>query len=520
MKENMSFREMLGQRLFISVEGTEITDELRMLITEYKCGNIVLFQPNIVSFEQTKRLCREIQELVTRELGESALIAIDQEGGGVTRLSEDFVNVPGAMALAATGDGQAVYDASAVTAHELRAAGVNFNFAPVADISCDPDNPVIGVRSFGETPEAVSRYAVRAYQGFEDGHIASSAKHFPGHGDTHTDSHLSLPSIDKTLEELESFEFRPFEALIRAGCPAVMTAHIVYPQIEKKMIPATMSRLFLTDILRGRMGFDGLILTDSLEMNAIRRVYGAGRGAVAAIQAGCDMLLTGKGAEIIIEEINAVEAAAARGEIDMDEMAASLRRIEACKRRYCLPPEGEAGCAAARTLSDGLRRRSMTLVSGKIPALGKSPLFVGPEDYRLALVSNEVGLEESFPQFMAGHLGGREITTGNSISDTLIAEAAEAARGASCVVASLYNAHVFRDQLRLFDAVRHAAEESGVPVVAVCLRNPTDLEYAEGCAARIEAWDYSRASLEITAELLSGELVPTGCLPVTLRSRA
>lgn len=219
MKENMSFREMLGQRLFISVEGTEITDELRMLITEYKCGNIVLFQPNIVSFEQTKRLCREIQELVTRELGESALIAIDQEGGGVTRLSEDFVNVPGAMALAATGDGQAVYDASAVTAHELRAAGVNFNFAPVADISCDPDNPVIGVRSFGETPEAVSCYAVRAYQGFEDGHIASSAKHFPGHGDTHTDSHLSLPSIDKTLEELESFEFRPFEALIRAGCP-------------------------------------------------------------------------------------------------------------------------------------------------------------------------------------------------------------------------------------------------------------------------------------------------------------
>lgn len=520
MKDNMSFREMLGQRLFICVEGTEITRELRMLVTEYKCGNLVLFQPNIVDMEQTARFCREFQELVIRELGAPALIAIDQEGGGVTRLSDDFVNVPGAMALAAVGDSRQAYRASAITAKELRAVGVNFDFAPVADICNDPENPVIGARSFGDTPEQAAEFALQAYLGLEDNLIASSAKHFPGHGDTHNDSHLCLPTIDKTLEELESFELKPFQALFDAGCPSLMTAHIVYPKIEKAMVPATMSRLFLTDILRGKMGYDGLVLSDSLEMDAIRRHFGAGKGAVAAIQAGCDMLLTGKGADIIIEEISAIEEAAARGEIDMEEMAVSLRRIRQCKEKYCLPPQGLAGSKESRDASDELRRRSMTLLSGKLPPLGASPLFVGPEDYRLALVSNETGLDESFAAFMAKRFGGRSISTGNRICNGEIESAVEAVKSAGCVVVNLYNAHVFRDQLRLFRAVKEEADRLAVPVVAVSLRNPTDLSYAVGCAARLAVWDYSRANLEIVAQVLSGELAPTGVMPVSLGDRS
>ena len=518
MRENMTFREMLGQRLFINVLGTEITPELRRLVKEYKCGNIVLFQPNIVSIEQTRRFCREFQALVTEELGIPALIAIDQEGGGVTRLSEDFVNVPGAMALAAVGEPEEAYRASVLTARELRAVGVNFNLAPVVDVCNNPDNPVIGVRCWGETCEQVSAFAVKAFQGLEDNRIGAVAKHFPGHGDTHTDSHLALPTIDKSMEELEKLELRPFEALIEAGCPAIMTAHIVYPQIEKRLIPATMSRLFLTELLRGKLGFEGLILTDSLEMNAIRKEYGAGPGAVASIQAGCDMLLTGCGADIIIEEIEAIEAAAARGEIDMDEMAASLRRIQRCKDQYCLPPEGEAGDAAAQKQSNELRRRSICLFTGEIPPLGAHPLFVGPKDYRLALVANEVGQEEPFPAYMAERFGGESITTGNIVSDEELARAVEAVAGASVVVANLYNAHVFRQQLRLFEAVRDEAQRRGVPVVAVCLRDPSDLEYTRGCAARLAAWDYSRMTLEILTEVLSGTLVPTGKLPVTVRN--
>lgn len=518
MKENMSFREMLGQRLFISVEGTEITEELTRLIKEYKCGNIVLFQSNIVSIEQTRRLCADIQKLVTEELGIPALIAVDQEGGGVTRLSDDFVNVPGAMALAAVGDAEEAYRASVLTAGELRAVGINFDFAPVADVCNNPDNPVIGVRCWGETPDQVSAFAVKAFWGLEDCGIAASAKHFPGHGDTHTDSHLALPAIEKTLEELKAFEFRPFEALIRAGCPAIMTAHIVYPHIEKNPVPATMSRLFLTDILRGELGFTGLILSDSLEMNAIREEYGMGAGAVAAIQAGCDILLTGKGADSIIEVIEAVEAAHERGEIRMDEMTASLRRIQTCKDKYCLPIAGEAGQPEHQTQSDRLRRRSICLFSGKIPALGERPFFVGPEDYRLALVANEVGLEESFPGYMAERFGGESLTTGNTVSEEEIARAVASVAGASVVVANLYNAHVFRDQLRLFDAVKEEALRRHIPVVAVCLRDPSDLEYTRGCAARLAAWDYSRMTLGIMAEVLNGEWLPGGKLPVTVRN--
>lgn len=520
MKENMTFREMLGQRLFISAAGTEITEEMRRLIKEYKCGNIVLFQPNIINIEQTRRFCAELQALVTEELGVPALIAIDQEGGGVTRLTDDFVNVPGAMALAAVGDPQEAYNAYAITARELRAVGVNFDFAPVVDVCNNPDNPVIGVRCFGETPEQVIDFAVKAFEGLEKNGIAASAKHFPGHGDTHTDSHLALPTIDRSLDELLRFELKPFAAMIKAGCPAVMTAHIVYPQIEKKLVPATMSRLFLTDILRGQLGFEGLILSDSLEMNAIREEYGMGAGAVAAMQAGCDILLTGKGEKAIIEVIEAVEAAHGRGEIDMDEMAASLARIQACKDKYCLPAEGEAGTAEARKKSDALRRRSVCLFEGEIPPLGEKPFFVGPEDYRLALVANEIGLEESFPGYMAERFGGESITTGNTVSEEEIAKAVAAVADASAVVANLYNAHVFRDQLRLFDAVKNEAQRRGIPVTAVCLRDPSDLEYTRGCTARLAAWDYSRMTLEILTEVLSGSLIPDGKLPVTVRNEA
>ena len=198
----MTLHEKIGQILFISMEGTELTAELRRLIHEYKIGNIVLFQPNIENKTQLKKLCDDIRAFVLEETGYPAFIAIDQEGGGVTRLQDDCVNVPGAMALAALGDTKYTYEAALLTGRELRAFGINFNFAPVADIWNNPDNPVVGIRCAGETPEQVTEYTLAAFKGFEAAGIASVAKHFPGHGDTGMDSHISLPRIDKDYDEL------------------------------------------------------------------------------------------------------------------------------------------------------------------------------------------------------------------------------------------------------------------------------------------------------------------------------
>ena len=280
----MDLREQIGQRLVTGFPGTELTEDFRRMVREYKISNVILFRENITDCAQLKQLCGEIQALVRRETGHGAFITADQEGGLVTRLPGDAVNVPGAMAIAATGDPENAYRAGLLTGRELRALGVNFDLAPSVDVNSNPENPVIGARSYGDTPQEVSRYANRMIRGLLDGGVLCSAKHFPGHGDTDTDSHLALPCVDKSMEELERTELLPFREAVRAGVPAVMTTHILFPQLEPEHLPATMSRRIMTGLLREQMGFDGLIVSDCMEMRAIKDHFGTVNGVVAAMQ--------------------------------------------------------------------------------------------------------------------------------------------------------------------------------------------------------------------------------------------
>ena len=286
----MDRREQIGQRLVTGFPGTELTEDFRRMVREYKISNVILFRENITDCAQLKQLCGEIQALVRRETGHGAFITADQEGGLVTRLPGDAVNVPGAMAIAATGDPENAYRAGLLTGRELRALGVNFDLAPSVDVNSNPENPVIGARSYGDTPQEVSRYANRMIRGLLDGGVLCSAKHFPGHGDTDTDSHLALPCVDKSMEELERTELLPFREAVRAGVPAVMTTHILFPQLEPEHLPATMSRRIMTGLLREQMGFDGLIVSDCMEMRAIKDHFGTVNGVVAAMAAGVDLV--------------------------------------------------------------------------------------------------------------------------------------------------------------------------------------------------------------------------------------
>ncbi|MFR2591222.1 MAG: glycoside hydrolase family 3 protein [Ruthenibacterium lactatiformans] len=286
----MDLREQIGQRLVTGFPGTELTEDFRRMVREYKISNVILFRENITDCAQLKQLCGEIQALVRRETGHGAFITADQEGGLVTRLPGDAVNVPGAMAIAATGDPENAYRAGLLTGRELRALGVNFDLAPSVDVNSNPENPVIGARSYGDTPQEVSRYANRMIRGLLDGGVLCSAKHFPGHGDTDTDSHLALPCVDKSMEELERTELLPFREAVRAGVPAVMTTHILFPQLEPEHLPATMSRRIMTGLLREQMGFDGLIVSDCMEMRAIKDHFGTVNGVVAAMAAGVDLV--------------------------------------------------------------------------------------------------------------------------------------------------------------------------------------------------------------------------------------
>ena len=234
---NMTVKQMLGQKLCFGFHGTEMSEEFISLIKEYKIGNVILFLRNVASADQLRKLCKDIRELILAETGYPPFIVIDQEGGMVTRLPGDAVTVLGAMAIAATGDPENARIASGITIRQLKGLGANFNMAPVLDVNNNPANPVIGVRSFGDSPEKVPAFGVASAQPYPGSGILCCGKHFPGHGDTAVDSHLGIPMVDKTEEELEQVELIPFRAAVETGIPAMMISHMMFPKIEEERVP-------------------------------------------------------------------------------------------------------------------------------------------------------------------------------------------------------------------------------------------------------------------------------------------
>jgi beta-N-acetylhexosaminidase len=272
--------------------GLEPPDWLRRRLSE-GLGGVVLFARNVRDPEQLARLTGAI-----RAERPEALIAIDEEGGDVTRLeAETGSSYPGNLALGAVDDTALTERVAAAIGADLRAVGVNLDFAPVADVASNPDNPVIGVRSFGAEPELVARHVAAFVGGLQSMCVAACAKHFPGHGATSEDSHLQLPTLDRDL----SAEIAPFRAAIDAGVRAIMTAHIRVPAVDDA--PATLSRKILTGLLRDELGFEGLVITDALDMGAVSGTVGVEEGAVRALAAGADALCLGHEGDELCERI-------------------------------------------------------------------------------------------------------------------------------------------------------------------------------------------------------------------------
>lgn len=512
----MTLQEKIGQRLMTGFPGPEMTEEFRQTVKKHKIGNVILFRENIRSRAQLKQLCRDIQDLVRQETGHSAFIAIDQEGGIVTRLPEDAVNVPGAMALGAAGDPENAYCAGLLIGREMRSLGPNFNFAPTVDVNSNRSNPVIGVRSYGDDPHMVARFAERAVRGLLDGGVLCTAKHFPGHGDTDMDSHLALPCVDKPLEALEQVELIPFKAAIDAGVSAVMTAHILFPQIEPEPIPATMSRRIMQGILREKLGFQGIIVSDCMEMAAIASHYGICEGSLAAFKAGVDLVeITHHPLWCADAAVRILEAAEA-GELDLEEMDTSVDRILAYKDRWI---ERAQPCDFdfASAVAESRRMMEQTITEVSRPASGplslKDPLCIGCEPYRVSLVGNVEGRKGNpFGVQMSEELGGSCADMERDPTPEAIAALVEQAKKHGCAVVGTFNAIGNPGQLELIQALA----DSGVSTAVVALRTPYDLRELPETVWGIAAYEYSPESIRAAARVLRGELPPTGKLPVRL----
>ena len=505
----MDIRYAVGQRLMAGFPGTEIDSDFRALIHEYKLGNVILFRRNIESREQLARLCGELRELITAETGAEPLIAIDQEGGVVTRLSDDMINTPGGMALAAAG-GDAPYRAGLITARELRRAGINFNLAPVLDVNSNIANPVIGVRSFGDEPEQASRLALMFMRGTLEGGVMACGKHFPGHGDTAVDSHLGLPVVEKGRGGLEKCELIPFRAAVAAGIPAIMTSHVLFPELEPERKPATMSRRILTGLLRGELGFGGIIISDCMEMQAIASYYGTVNGAAASIAAGADIVCISHTASLARETAERLRSELESGALDAGEFAASVSRIEAAKSRFDCAPKAAGSIEADAEEAARLLESSFVHIGGEIPQLGENPFFTGCAPARASLVSSRVRETPAFPEYMAKALGGRALVTSDEPDGEEIARAAAEAAGSSCIVLCTLNASLKPGQLEL---MRELAK-SGKPMLVTALRNPYDLLSLPSGAAGIAAWEYTPRVLSALLPFISGSREPSGRLPL------
>lgn len=509
----LTLRQMIGQKIILGFHGLDLPEDFEKLIREYQIGNVILFQRNVESDRQLRRLCEKIKKVVMESCGIMPFIVIDQEGGMVSRIPPEAVNVPSAMALGATGDSHNGFIAAQITARQLRGLGPNFTMAPVLDVNTNANNPVIGARSYGDDPQRVAEFGEEVVRGYSDTGILCCGKHFPGHGDTSVDSHLGLPCVDKTVEELEQAELIPFRRAIEAGIPAIMSSHILFPKIEPDNVPGTMSRRIITGLLKERLGFQGLVFSDCLEMNAIQKYYGTSRGMVEAFRAGVDLAEISSTFSLEVDAVQYANEAAEQGKLDLDELRASVEKILEYKRKLAQYPVEPALCGRPedRQQARSLARQAICCYQGTAFKPTEKTLFCGCADYRTTEAANKIACVDPFPIYMSKRLGGCGWVTDKNPKQEQIQEVTEEAKKWDSIVLGVCNAHLFPGQLELAKALA----ETGKPLMVITTRNPYDLPKLPDCACQIAAFDYTEDSFEALIDVLQGGKM-TGIMPVKL----
>ncbi|QIP86410.1 glycoside hydrolase family 3 protein [Streptomyces sp. Tu 2975] len=539
----MSIEEKVGQLFVMRVYGHSATDpdqadiDLNLeemgvrnaaeLVAEYHVGGIIYFAwaHNTRDPQQIAGLSNGIQRAALAQRNPvPLLISTDQEHGIVARVGKPATLMPGAMALGAGGSTSAARKAAQIAGRELAAMGVVQNYAPVADVNVDPANPVIGVRSFGADPAAVARMVAAQVKGYQSAGIAATSKHFPGHGDTTVDSHTGIPVITHTRQEWEEIDAPPFRAAIAAGIDSIMTAHIQFPALDASNDPATLSRPILTGILREELGYDGVVVTDALNMEGVREKYGDHRVPVLALLAGVDQLLNPPDLAVAW---NGVLDAVRSGEITEARLDESILRILLLKEKLGLfrdpfVPQREVGrtvgTPAHLAAADRIAERTTTLLTnpdGLLPLSRRSHrevLVVGADP---ASPSGTTGPPTTVLADAFGELGftATALSTGTAPSSAKITEAVAAAQGKDVVVVGTYNVSATSSQRTL--VARLVA--TGVPVVALAIRNPYDVARLDGVAAALAAYSWTDVELRAAVRVIAGHADPRGRLPVPVQ---
>ena len=332
--ESMTLTEKIGQLVIVGFDGTGINEEALDYIENLKVGGFILFARNIVDEVQTLNLLNELKEANSNN-DLPLFLSIDEEGGRVSRLPESFVKIPEMIKLGNKNDEDISYEIGSILGERVKSLGFNMNFAPILDINSNPNNPVIGNRAFGSTVELVSKNGLGVMNGIRDFNVIPAVKHFPGHGDTNVDSHINLPIIRKTLDELKAFELIPFIKAIEEDVEMIMVAHILYPELDE-VYPSTMSPKVIEGLLRSELDYKGVIVSDDMTMGAIVENYSLEEGVLSFIKSGGDIALVCHGRENPEKVIKRIEEAVNNGELSEKEIDEKLYRILKLKENFGL----------------------------------------------------------------------------------------------------------------------------------------------------------------------------------------
>jgi beta-N-acetylhexosaminidase len=544
--DQMTLREKVGQMFVPYVYGASAdtttpadvganralygVDDAEQLIEKYRAGGIIYFawSNNVNNPRQISGLSNGLQRAAMDQPScVPLLISADQEQGVVVRVDEPGTQFPGAMALGATRNTESARKAAAITGRELRAIGINQNFAPVVDVNVNAQNPVIGVRSFGSNPSLVSNMVGAQVRGFQQGaNISATAKHFPGHGDTVVDSHYGLPVITHNRSKLKRTDLLPFRAAIGSDVDAIMSAHIVVPALDDSGRPATLSRPILTGLLRDEMGYDGLIVTDSLSMEGVRQQFGDDRVPIEAIRAGADVMLMPPNMDLAYGSI--LEAVRG-GKISERRINESVYRILKVKQKRGLfenpyvnedAADSTVGTPQNRAAASAIADKTITLVKNEA---GTLPL--APNIGQNVLVTGAGGVpgspadttDRSTLGSLAYQMRERGTTTagfdtGSSPNDAKIVEAKTRGGHSDLIVVTTNKASISPGQQALVKALLG----TGKPVVLVAARDPYDIAYFTQAPTYLATYSYLAVSMGSLARVLFGEVNPSGKLPVRI----
>ncbi len=522
----MTLEQKIGQMLLIGYPGGPEGEEIiRRVLQARPMGNLILFARNGDEPQALRAHLSALRATIEARSGVPPLVAIDQEGGIVVRLKDGLTPLPGAMAIAAARSAGVslaeVEELAAISGSELASLGIDWNLAPDADVNVNRLNPVIGVRSFGEDPNWVAELVSAYARGLQKAGVAATAKHFPGHGDTNIDSHLGLPRVEAASERLESVELVPFKRLIADGVGSIMTAHVLFPAVEPEAIPATLSRRALTGLLRERLGYRGVIVTDCLEMKAVDGRFE--NAAVRAVIAGADVLCVSHTVEKQEAAFDSVLAAVRDGLISESRIDESVARIVALKKSVALRKAAGPAASLARPSSIGLAERisaaSISLIAGDImPDLSRGGLYVDMRPETLTGAEDKRVESSTVAEALAQECPALECASMPCDPDAAAIAALVARIGSKPVVVGVYAMTRYPGQERLVRSVAAACAVAGAPLAFVSMREPYDAELiarsgGEGCAV-LCAYEYTSLSTRAVARVLAGLAKAPGVCPV------